>query len=140
MKRAFCLLLGAALAGCASPQPDYQRPAAPVPAHWPAADAESGQVDIAWRRFFVDDGLRETIAQALANNRDLRVAAANVQAARAQYRIQDAARLPAVQLQGKADRQLTAAAIRRWRRTAAASAPGWASARSSWICSAGCAA
>ncbi|MCD0494317.1 efflux transporter outer membrane subunit [Chromobacterium violaceum] len=107
MKRAFCLLMGAALAGCASPQPDYQRPAAPVPAHWPAADAESGQVDIAWRRFFVDDGLRETIAQALANNRDLRVAAANVQAARAQYRIQDAARLPAVQLQGKADRQLT---------------------------------
>ncbi|MEO4030788.1 TolC family protein [Chromobacterium vaccinii] len=107
MKRVFCLLMGAVLAGCASSPPEYQRPAAPVPAHWLASDAESGQADVAWRRFFVDEGLREIIAQALANNRDLRAAVANVQAARAQYRIQDAARLPTVQLQGNANRQLT---------------------------------
>ncbi|WP_434627450.1 efflux transporter outer membrane subunit [Chromobacterium sp. CV08] len=102
---AWCWAL--ALAGCATLEPAYRPPAAPVPDSWPAVEAGAAQAPAAWRRFFIDAGLRETIAAALANNRDLRAAAANVLAARAQYRIQDAARLPAVQLQGNANRQLT---------------------------------
>ncbi|MGC0153535.1 efflux transporter outer membrane subunit [Chromobacterium vaccinii] len=107
MKRIPILLVCAALTACATSEPAYRPSAAPVPESWPSAEAGVAQAPAAWRHFFVDAGLRETIAAALANNRDLRVAAANVLAARAQYRIQDAARLPTAQLQGNASRQLT---------------------------------
>ncbi|MGB7480676.1 MAG: efflux transporter outer membrane subunit, partial [Burkholderiaceae bacterium] len=52
--------------------------------------------DTGWRDFFRDPKLTELIARALVNNRDLRVAVANVERARAQYRIVRADRLPAV--------------------------------------------
>lgn len=49
-----------------------------------------------WHDMFRDARLQQLIGQALANNRDLRVAAANIAAARAQYRIQRASQLPTV--------------------------------------------
>jgi len=54
----------------------------------PVAGALGGvhaAVDIGWRDFFADLQLQNLIAQALANNRDLRVAVLNVQLAHAQY-------------------------------------------------------
>lgn len=92
----------AVLAGCANLAPSYERPAAPVPASYPAADAGSGAsaADRPWREFFADERLRDLVALALANNRDLRVAALNIEQARAQYRVQEAATLPAVQAAG----------------------------------------
>lgn len=59
----------------------------------PAAVAAS---DIAWRDFFIDPRLQQVIAKGLENNRDLRIAAANVLQARAQYRVQRADRLPTI--------------------------------------------
>ena len=50
--------------------------------------------DIGWREFFADERLRQLIELALANNRDLRVAALNIEQARAQYRIQRAELFP----------------------------------------------
>ena len=87
------------LAGCASMAPTYERPASPVAQQWPvpqttAADAKAA--DIAWREFFTDPKLQGLIAQALANNRDLRVAVLNVERAQAQYGVQRADRLPTV--------------------------------------------
>jgi multidrug efflux system outer membrane protein len=85
--------------------PDYMRPEAPVPADWPTGPAypappapPSAPVadDLRWREFFVDERLQEIIATALQNNRDLRVAALNVERARAFYRIQRAELLPTV--------------------------------------------
>lgn len=82
------------LTGCTM-APHYQRPAAPVPDAWPSGAAyESAQpsektaAEIPWREFIQDDKLQKVIEQALANNRDLRSALANIQSARAQYRIQ----------------------------------------------------
>ena len=49
-----------------------------------------------YREVFADPRLAQVIEQALANNRDLRVAAANIAAARAQFRIQRAGQLPQV--------------------------------------------
>ncbi len=43
--------------------------------------------DIGWRDFFTDPTLEALIEQALANNRDLRVAVLNVERARALYRV-----------------------------------------------------
>ena len=90
------LLLG----GCVNLAPDYARPAAPGPATWSQSSSQGAVQDaaaeIAWRNFFTDARLREVIALTLANNRDLRVAVLNIEKARAQYRIQDAASYPAL--------------------------------------------
>ncbi|MGF6097859.1 AdeC/AdeK/OprM family multidrug efflux complex outer membrane factor [Pseudomonas sp. 18175] len=95
------------LGGC-SLIPDYQRPAAPVPAQYPQggvyALAQPGSAD--WQVLFHDPALQQLIGQALVNNRDLRVAALNVEAFQAQYRIQRADLFPAVSAAGTGKRQL----------------------------------
>jgi multidrug efflux system outer membrane protein len=110
----FCFIAAEALlAGACSLEPAYQRPAAPVPGSFPqtalpATRAATGGVDaaaIGWRDFFTDPRLQQLIALALQNNRDLRVAALNVQAAQAQYRIQRADLFPSVAAAGGADVQ-----------------------------------
>ncbi|MEC9016984.1 MAG: efflux transporter outer membrane subunit [Pseudomonadota bacterium] len=88
------------LAGC-SMTPAYERPAAPVPATLPQGEAYAprpagAQAGLAWTQLVQDARLRTIIDRALANNRDLRAAIANVQSARAQYRVQRAARLPTI--------------------------------------------
>ncbi|MFM7348048.1 MAG: TolC family protein, partial [Erythrobacter sp.] len=94
------LVAGAALSGC-SMAPKYVQPAPPVPASWPVGDAYLAQSEAAlpvmsYREVFADPRLVSLIEQALANNRDLRIAAANIEAARAQYRIQRSQQLPLV--------------------------------------------
>ncbi|MFJ2983255.1 MULTISPECIES: efflux transporter outer membrane subunit [unclassified Pseudomonas] len=100
------LLLALALTGCVNLAPDYQRPAAPVAEQWPStASASTTRADISWQTLFVDSRLRDTVALALANNRDLRVAALNVEYLQAQYRIQRAALFPAVSASADGTRQ-----------------------------------
>ena len=99
MKRA--ALLSILLAGCTTLQPTYQRPAAPIPANWPAGDptlldSERSLASLSTADVFRDARLQALIAQALANNRDLRSAVANIRAARAQYRIQRSTLVPNV--------------------------------------------
>ncbi len=94
------LIALALLSGC-SMAPKYVQPALPVPASWPAGDPYLAQSEAAlpvmtYREVFADPRLLAVIEQALANNRNLRVAAANIQAARAQFRIQRAAQLPQI--------------------------------------------
>jgi multidrug efflux system outer membrane protein len=90
------LAFAALLAGC-SLQPVYERPAAPVAPMYPTGDAYKAPtagsatpaaVDIGWRDFLTDPRLQRLVEIALANNRDLRVAALNVAQTQAQYRIQ----------------------------------------------------
>ncbi len=57
---------------------------------------------IGWRDFFVDPRLQAVIAQGIENNRDLRVAAGNVLAARARYRVQRADQVPNTGVNGGA--------------------------------------
>lgn len=99
------------LSGC-SLIPDYQQLPAPVASQWPQGQAYSPteSADIAaaeqgWRQFFRDPALQQLIESALVNNRDLRIAALNIEAYRAQYRIQRADLLPAVSADGSASRQ-----------------------------------
>ena len=105
MRRTFLLILFAALlAGC-SLAPTYTRPEAPVPAAWPDAGQAAvkpgeAAADVPWQDFFVDERLRQVINLALSNNRDLRVAALNVQRTQALYRIQRAELLPTVDARG----------------------------------------
>lgn len=94
------LLVAALLSGC-SMAPKYVQPDLPVPQSWPVGDAYLAQSEAAlpvysYTDVFVDPRLRQVIDQALLNNRDLRVAAANIAATRAQYRIQRAQILPEI--------------------------------------------
>lgn len=99
-----------ALGGC-SLIPDYQRPDAPVAAAWPSEGVYAGAADRTqgelpeWRGFFRDPALQRLIEVALDNNRDLRVAALNVQAYQALYRIQRAEQFPQLDARGSGTRQ-----------------------------------
>ncbi len=91
-----------ALAGC-SLTPTYERPAAPVPQTIQgAASANAAAIDqtpaadVGWQDYYADPRLKALIGIALENNRDLRVAAMNIEAARAQYGLQRADLLPGV--------------------------------------------
>jgi multidrug efflux system outer membrane protein len=92
--------LAALLAGCSSMAPKHERPAAPVPARFAgaveAAATATPADQLDWQRFFVDERLKRLVALALANNRDLRIAALAVEAARAQADARDADRWPTV--------------------------------------------
>ncbi|WPN96441.1 efflux transporter outer membrane subunit [Pseudomonas sp. MUP55] len=98
------------LGGC-SLIPEYQRPDAPVPAHYPQdgvyRQAQAGALPPTadWQQLFHDPALQQLIGAALVNNRDLRVATLNVQAFQAQYRIQRADLFPAVSATGAGKRQ-----------------------------------
>lgn len=95
-KLALSLLAAGMLAGCTL-APTYVRPEAPVAASYPAdAIGRDTRIaaDIGWREFFTDPRLQATIAAALENNRDLRIAALRIEEARAQYNIQSADLLP----------------------------------------------
>jgi NodT family efflux transporter outer membrane factor (OMF) lipoprotein len=99
----------ALLAGCVDLAPRYERPAAPVPEVFPYADAASGAGAVPaaqrdWRDFFADERLRQLIGMALANNRDLRVAVLNIEAARAQLGLRRADEFPTVNLGAGASR------------------------------------
>ena len=106
MRTPSALAIACLLSGC-SLIPDYQRPAAPVPALYPEtgvyAQAQAGRGD--WQQLFHDPALHRLIGDALVNNRDLRVAALNVAAFQAQYRIQRADLFPAVSATGSGTRQ-----------------------------------
>ena len=90
----------AALSAC-SMAPKYAQPQVET-GSFPAVSGSlnpTGQVAatrLGWQDYFADARLQALMALALENNRDLRVAALNVEAVRAQYAIARADRLPAL--------------------------------------------
>jgi multidrug efflux system outer membrane protein len=100
--------IGLAFTSC-SLAPQYTRPEVPVPAEWPSSAAYQPTkampgtptaTEISWREFFSDESLQQIIDMALNNNRDLRLAALNVEKARALYGIQRAELLPSLNAGG----------------------------------------
>ncbi len=96
--RALLMASTLALAGC-SLAPKTVLPAPPVPQSWPAGDAyllasEAALPILSYKSVFTDPRLQSLTDQALANNRDLRVAYANVAAARAQVRVTRSGQFP----------------------------------------------
>lgn len=120
MKNAFSVLFVVIiifLGGCTM-APVYTRPTPPIPSDWPKGEAYRAREgtadlpiapDLKWHAFFTDEGLRKVIAMALQNNRDLRIAALNVERARALYGIQRAELFPALGVVGAGGRERTSA-------------------------------
>jgi multidrug efflux system outer membrane protein len=97
---------GLALAGCTL-EPHYVRPAPAIPATWPTGPAyppPSAETlpSLSYRDLFGDPRLLALIDQALSGNQNLRAALANVEIARAQYRIQRADLFPSLDAQTSA--------------------------------------
>ncbi|HSB31643.1 MAG TPA: AdeC/AdeK/OprM family multidrug efflux complex outer membrane factor, partial [Candidatus Sulfobium mesophilum] len=99
------------LSGCASMAPEYARPEAPVPSKWPSGPAykesasksgERNAAAVTWQEFFIDEQLQKLITLALGNNRDLRIAALNIERSQAVYQIQRADLFPTVNATGSA--------------------------------------
>jgi outer membrane protein, multidrug efflux system len=96
---AFLALLSTA---CTTMEPKLGRPDPAIPASWPVGSpyvmqAEAGLPAVTYKEIFTDPRLQALISQALANNRDLMVAASNIAAAQEQYRIQRAQQFPQLQ-------------------------------------------
>ena len=98
------------LTGC-SMTPLYERPTAPVAPQWPvllganAPNTTATAADTPWQDFVGDPRLRELVGLALQNNRDLRVALAAIEQARAQYQIRSADQVPTVNAAVTGNRQ-----------------------------------
>ncbi|MES2999687.1 MAG: efflux transporter outer membrane subunit [Pseudomonadota bacterium] len=98
--------VAALISACSSMAPKYERPDAPVAGAWayPGAGTGTAAADLDWQNFFGDARLKQLIASALRNNRDLRIAMLNIEQARAQYDIRSADRLPTVGVQANGSR------------------------------------
>lgn len=84
-----------------------------APAASPRPSGDVIAADIGWRTFFVDPRLQRTIALALSNNRDLRIALLNIEKERAEYRIQRASLFPEVDLGASQEAERTPTSVRR---------------------------
>jgi multidrug efflux system outer membrane protein len=119
----FFLLIGnlMLLTGCTL-APEYTRPEAPIPIEWPqgaaykGAQAAPGAVtvpELQWRDFFTDARLQKLIETALDNNRDLRLAALNVEKARGLYGVQRAELFPSVSAIGSGSKRRSSSDLTR---------------------------
>jgi len=105
-RRFLCAALAAMLAGC-SMVPDYERPAAPVPAAWPAAavvKATAQPVATEWWRRFGSGELDSLMTEAMGANQNLAAAMARIDQARANARVAGAPLLPTLDGSGSSNR------------------------------------
>lgn len=106
-RKATLSIVAALTAGCAV-GPDYHRPPADLPPAWqpeaPWHEAAPGDTALKgnWWELFRDPALNPLVEQALANNQNLRVAAARLQQSRDQLTIARSALFPEIDLSGSA--------------------------------------
>jgi outer membrane protein, multidrug efflux system len=93
MRAGIVLISIIGIGGCAT-GPDYERPPLPVPATLGDAAAANDIRLPDWSSYFADSTLIDLVNHALEHNRDLRVATARIDEARAQYGIQRADQVP----------------------------------------------
>lgn len=85
--------------------PQLDPVSAPVSGRFPGKTEGQVSADIEWRKFFADPRLRKLVETSLQNNRDLRVAALNVEQARAQYGISRSDLFPTLNLAANGERR-----------------------------------
>ncbi len=109
-----------ALYGCSTMAPKYTHPELPVSSEWPSGlsykesagkPSDKAAADITWQEFFINEQLQKLITLVIENNRDLRVAALNIERSRALYRIQSADLFPSVTAAGNGIAQQVPASI-----------------------------
>ena len=93
------VLLPFFVSGCVSLAPEYERPFAPVPSTWERGVNEHNQSvqTLFWQDFIRDERLLSVVTQSLEQSRNLRKAVANIEAARATYRVQRSSEFPTIE-------------------------------------------
>ena len=95
LQRLSMALSALALAGCGLTP--YQRPSVDVPQAWRSeAQTDRSLVERPWGELFADAELNALVETALAQNRDLRIAAERIELARARYGIERSFLFPSV--------------------------------------------
>jgi outer membrane protein, multidrug efflux system len=104
VRRSCAIACALALTSCAL-GPDYQRPQINLPPSFDAAVAsDANAVQPSWWTLFGDANLNELVQQALTNNRDVQIAAAQVEEAEAVLRQANASIFPQIDLGASATR------------------------------------
>ena len=93
------------LSGACSLIPPLNPVKSPVSMEFPGNSSGDVSADIAWQKFFADPRLRALVRTSLENNRDLRIAALNVEQSRAQYGISRSALFPSIAAQGSGEKR-----------------------------------
>ena len=114
-RHSLMVFLGSVLlfSGCTL-SPKYQRPSPELPPDWNAgipSPTQAGAKLQDWRQVVIDVPLQRLIELALANNRDLRVAALRIEKAKAQHDIRRADLLPKIDATASANMQRTPAEL-----------------------------
>lgn len=102
-KYLFLLVFLPIFTGCAN-FTAYERPKAELPATWPAATARGTAPGERWWTIYGDGALDKLIVEAMEHNRDLALAAARVDEARALARVADSQLFPAIDASAQRDR------------------------------------
>jgi len=86
--------------------PEYVKPASPIPQEWLQGEAYDNNTEkssiysnvatLNWQNFFIDERLQKIISMALENNRDLQIAALNIERARGIYGLKRTELFPAI--------------------------------------------
>jgi outer membrane protein, multidrug efflux system len=95
------LTLSMFLSACSLIDSKYEQPAAPIPVNWPKGEAykvETSNISepLLWENMILDEKLKEVIKISLNQNRTLKEAIANIQSARATYKVQNASEFPTI--------------------------------------------
>jgi len=99
MRTLSVVVLPLLVGGCVSMAPEYARPSAPVSEQLHYVDAPSAKSAqaLAWQTLIHEPRLSAVIEKALDQSRDLRKAVANIEAARATYRIAKSSEFPTLE-------------------------------------------
>ncbi len=104
MKNKFVLLLlPLAISGCISLNPDIKKNEGIIPDSLPntgiyekTVNGSFTQEELYWDNYIINPKLKEVVRLSLENNKDLKIAFANIESAKAQYGISQADKLPSL--------------------------------------------
>ncbi|MBU2926333.1 efflux transporter outer membrane subunit [Colwellia sp. 1_MG-2023] len=77
----------------------------PVPESYAVQSQQGDITDLHWQQFFTNEKLQKLIEQTLTHNKDIKLAALNVQQVRALYQIEDSALYPSLDFSASGTRQ-----------------------------------
>ena len=101
-KKFTLLILPLIISGCISLNPDYQRPTGMIPEQVTQTGGDTSNEKSLpienpdWQQYVSYSPLKTVIETSLTNNKDLKIALANIASAKAQYGITDSNRLPTI--------------------------------------------
>ena len=100
----FSVLTLAILSGCQL-APQQEALNLPVPDAYASETGDEQVSSLKWQQFFNDEKLKTLISQSLEHNKDLQIAALNVQRVRGLYQIEDSALYPSLDFNASGSRQ-----------------------------------